>query len=138
MLDYLKLQKRKKGKLKHNNVTRVKKENLKIFKTLPVNTLVFVRYWKNRDQDTLSKPSTRTESYWNRKGVYRITKVSFTKNITLKNYTPSNCHLIVHTLSGQKCTVKREDVYPIHLTDEERYFKDFKEYQNECLSKIIY
>ena len=99
---------------------------------------MFVRYWKDRDQDTFSKPSTRSESYWNRKDVYRITKVSFTKNVTLQNYTPSHRYTIVHTLSGEKRAVKREDVYPIHLTDEERYFKDFKEYQKEYLNKIIY
>ena len=41
----------------------------------------------------------------------------------------------MHTLSREKRKVKRED---FHLTDEERYFKDFKEYHKEYLSKIIY
>ena len=63
MLDRLKLQKKRKAQWKHNNVTRVKTEKLKILKPLPVNTLVYVRYWKDRDQDTFSKPSTRTKSY---------------------------------------------------------------------------
>ena len=128
MLDRLALQKKQEAQWKYNNILRVKKEK-KILKHLPVNTFVFVRHWIERYQDTFSKPSTRTESYWNQNDVYKIIKVTFTKNIKLESYTPCHRFTIEHTLSSEKGTVRREDLYPITLTDEERYFKGFNEYQ---------
>ena len=128
MLDRLKLQKKRKAQWKHNNVTRVKNEKLKILKPLPVNTLVFVRYRKDRDQDTKRVLIANRPHAPNCIGtdVYRVTKVSFLKNVTLQNYTPSHRYAIVHTLSGEKRTVKRKDVHPIHLTDKERYLKTLR------------
>ena len=134
--DRLAAQKKRKAQWKYNNVGRVANEKKKILKPLPVGTLCYRRQLKVLDQDTFSKPSTRTESYWNKNDVYKFIKVMATKSQLDNFYAPTHRYFVEHTINKTKFIVRREDLYPITLNDEDRYFDNYNDYKNNYLNRI--